>query len=283
MPKFIDLHTHSTASDGSLSPSELVRHAKSAGLVAIALSDHDTTQGLSEAAATANEVGIELIPAIEFSVESATETHIIGLLIDPDNADLQNAITRAQKQRVERSYETARKLTALGMPVSFEEAAAIAGGDVIGRAHFAKVLVQKGFTSSVKEGFDRYLASGKPAYVGGHVITDREAIDIIHKAGGVSILCHPHLIKLSDDDLFAYMKKLKGYGLDAVEGYYTEFTSEMETTFRAFAERLGLLLSGGSDFHGANKPTISIGKGYGNLKIPYSLLEALKTRASLYR
>lgn len=283
MTKFIDLHTHSTASDGSLSPTELVLHANETGLSAIALSDHDTTAGLNEAAKTAKKVGIELIPAIEFSVESATETHIIGLLINPDSQDLQNAIQRSQKQRIERSLGTARKLTALGMPVSFEEVAAIAGGDVIGRAHFAKVLVQKGYVGSVKEAFDRYLASGKPAYVGGHVLTDREAIEIIHKAGGVSVLCHPHLIKLSDDALFTYMKTLKGYGLDAVEGYYTEFTPEMETTFRAFAQTLGLLLSGGSDFHGANKPTIAIGKGYGNLEIPYSLLDALKERALIYR
>ena len=283
MPQLIDLHTHSTASDGSLSPDELVRHARAAGLAAIALSDHDTTVGLNEAAKTAREIGIELIPAIEFSVESATETHIIGLMIDPGNEALQNAIVRSQKQRIERSQETARKLTALGMPVTFEEAAALAGGDVIGRAHFAKLLVQKGFTASVKEGFDRFLASGKPAYVGGHVITDREAIEIIHNAGGVAVLCHPHLIKLSDADLFAYMTTLKAYGLDAVEGYYTEFTSTMETTFRAFAEKLDLLLSGGSDFHGANKPTIAIGKGYGNLEIPYALLNALREKANSYR
>ena len=204
-------------------------------------------------------------------------------MIDPGNEALQNAIVRSQKQRIERSQETARKLTALGMPVTFEEAAALAGGDVIGRAHFAKLLVQKGFTASVKEGFDRFLASGKPAYVGGHVITDREAIEIIHNAGGVAVLCHPHLIKLSDADLFAYMTTLKAYGLDAVEGYYTEFTSTMETTFRAFAEKLDLLLSGGSDFHGANKPTIAIGKGYGNLEIPYALLNALREKANSYR
>lgn len=283
MPKFIDLHTHSTASDGSLTPRELVLHAKKAGLSAIALSDHDTTQGLAEAKKAANEIGIELVPAIELSVQSDTETHIIGLLIDPSCRELQNAVKRAQKQRVERSYETARRLTALGMPVTYEEAAAIAGGDVIGRAHFAKILVQKGFTTSVKEGFDRFLAAGKPAYVGGHVLTDREAIEIIHKAGGVAVLCHPHLIKLSDDALFTYMKELKRYGLDAIEGYYTEFTPEMETTFRGFATGLGLLLSGGSDFHGANKPTIAIGKGYGNLAIPYSLLDALKEHAKAYR
>ena len=283
MTHYIDLHTHSSASDGSLSPAALMHHAKKAGLAAIALSDHDTTAGLHEAAATAKEIGIELLNAIEFSVQSDTETHIIGLMIDPDNEVLQDAIARSQKQRIDRGYLTAEKLTALGMPVTFEEAQALAGGDVIGRAHFAKVMVQKGYVSSVKEAFDRYLAAGKPAYVGGHVLTDREAIEIIHKAGGVAILCHPHLIKLSDSDLFNYMQKLVCYGLDAVEGYYTEFTPEMEKTFRYFAKKLGLLLSGGSDFHGANKPTILIGKGYGNLAIPYSILDALKARAKRYR
>ena len=280
---YIDLHTHSTASDGSLSPAALVRHAKEAGLSAIALSDHDTTAGLREAAATAQEIGIELLPALEFSVISDTETHIIGLMIDPEHDALRDAIARSQKQRIDRGYLTAEKLTALGMPVSFEEAEAIAGGDVIGRAHFAKVMVQKGYVSSIKEAFDKYLAAKKPAYVGGHVLTDREAIEIIHNAGGVAILCHPHLIKLSDSDLYNYMQKLVCYGLDAVEGYYTEFTPEMEKTFRYFAKKLGLLLSGGSDFHGANKPTIAIGKGYGNLAIPYTVLDALKARAKRYR
>ena len=280
---YIDLHTHSTASDGSLSPDALVRHAKEAGLSAIALSDHDTTAGLREAAATAKEIGIELLPAREFSVISDTETHIIGLMIDPENDALRDASARSQKQRIDRGYLTAEKLTALGMPVSFEEAEAIAGGDVIGRAHFAKVMVQKGYVSSIKEAFDKYLAAKKPAYVGGHVLTDREAIEIIHNAGGVAILCHPHLIKLSDSDLYNYMQKLVCYGLDAVEGYYTEFTPEMEKTFRYFAKKLGLLLSGGSDFHGANKPTIAIGKGYGNLAIPYTVLDALKARAKRYR
>ena len=280
---YIDLHTHSTASDGSLSPAALVRHAKEAGLSAIALSDHDTTAGLREAAATAKEIGIELLPALEFSVISDTETHIIGLMIDPEHDALRDAIARSQKQRIDRGYLTAEKLTALGMPVSFEEAEAIAGGDVIGRAHFAKVMVQKGYVSSIKEAFDKYLAAKKPAYVGGHVLTDREAIEIIHNAGGVAILCHPHLIKLSDSDLYNYMQKLVCYGLDAVEGYYTEFTPEMEKTFRYFAKKLGLLLSGGSDFHGANKPTIAIGKGYGNLAIPYTVLDALKARAKRYR
>ena len=283
MTQYIDLHTHSLASDGSLTPSELVRHAKEAGLAAIALSDHDTTAGLREAAATAKEIGIELLPAIEFSVISDTETHILGLMINPDCPALQDAIARSQKQRIDRGYLTAEKLAALGFSVTYEEAAALAGGDVIGRAHFARVMVQKGYVGSVKEAFDKYLAAKRPAYVGGHVLTDREAIEIIHKAHGVAILCHPHLIKLSDSDLFVYMQKLLCYGLDAVEGYYTEFTPEMEKTFRYFAKKLGLLLSGGSDFHGANKPTIAIGKGYGNLAIPYPILDALKERAKRYR
>lgn len=283
MEKRIDLHTHSTASDGSLSPKELMQKAKEAGLSAIALSDHDTTAGLKEAEAEAKALSLELVPAIEFSVASDTETHIIGLFIDPDCEALCDAIDRSQRQRVARGYETAEKLSALGMPITIEEAAAFSGGDIIGRAHFAKAMVQKGYVGSVKEAFDRFLAAKKPAYVGGHVLTDREAIEIIHKAGGVAVLCHPHLIKLSDSDLFVYMQKITCYGLDAVEGYYTEYTPEMEKTFRYFAKKLSLLLAGGSDFHGANKPTIALGTGYGNLQIPYSLLDALKERAMRYR
>ncbi|MBR2986766.1 MAG: PHP domain-containing protein [Clostridia bacterium] len=281
--RYIDLHTHSKASDGSLTPRELVYHAKEAGLSAIALSDHDTTEGLPEAEKAASEVGIELIPAIEFSVISDTETHILGLFIEKSNQRLRDAIERSQIQRRDRAKITAQKLAALGFDCPCEEALDPKDGTVIGRAHFAKLMVKKGYVSSVKEAFDKYLASGKPAYVGGHVLTDREAIDIIHEAGGVAVLCHPHLIRLSDSDLYVYMQKLVCYGLDAVEGYYTEFTPEMQKTFRHFAKRLGLLLSGGSDFHGANKPTIRIGKGYGNLEIPYSILTALKERAKRYQ
>ncbi|MBQ7364224.1 MAG: PHP domain-containing protein [Clostridia bacterium] len=280
---YIDLHTHSKASDGSLPPKELVALAKESGLSAIALSDHDTTDGIDEATEAAKQLGIELIPAIEFSVVSDTETHIIGLFIEKSNQRLRDAIERSQIQRRDRAKITSQKLAALGFDCPCEEALDPKDGNVIGRAHFAKLMVKKGYVSSVKEAFDRYLASGKPAYVGGHVITDREAIEIIHEAGGVAVLCHPHLIRLSDSDLYVYMQKLKCYGLDAVEGYYTEFTPEMESTFRYFARKLGLLLSGGSDFHGANKPTIAIGTGYGNLKIPYTVLSDLKECAKKYR
>ena len=279
----VDLHTHSNASDGSLTPRELIYHAKEAGLAAIALSDHDTTEGLAEASKAASEVGIELLPAVEFSVISDTETHIIGLMVDPEHHLLRDALERSQIQRRDRAKTTAKKLSALGFDCPYEEVRTLASKDIIGRAHFAKLMVNKGYVASVKEAFDRYLAAGKPAYVGGHVLTDREAIEIIHASGGVAILCHPHLIKLSDSDLYVYMQKLVCYGLDAVEGYYTEFTPEMETTFRYFAKKLGLLVSGGSDFHGANKPTIKIGKGYGNLEIPYAVLTALKERAKRYQ
>lgn len=277
--KTIDLHTHSYYSDGTLSPADLMQAAKAAGLSAVALSDHDTTNGLDEAEAEARRIGLEFIPAVELSVISDTETHIVGLFIDRYEPTFQEALARSQQVRKERNRQTANALMALGFACPLEEAEALAGHGIVGRAHFAKLMVQKGYVSSVPEAFDRYLASGRPAYSGQHLFSDKQAIELIHRAHGVAILAHLHLIRLSDDALFSYLKRLKNCGLDGLEGYYTEYTDKMAATFRSFAQELGLILSGGSDFHGATKPQIAIGKGYGSLAVPYDLLQDLRSRA----
>ena len=278
MEKLIDLHTHSIMSDGSMTPTEVVREAKKAGLAAIALSDHDTVDGVREAVAEGKKIGVEVIPAIEFSVISKTETHILGYFIDIDSPLLSEALKSIIDTRRERNEITCRKLNELGFDVTMEEALALAPNGFIGRAHFARLLMDKGYTSSVKEGFDLYLENGKYAYCGKQSMTDEEAVRLIKNCGGLAFVAHLHLTKLGDGELLEFLARLKAAGLDGVEGYYTEYTPEMQEKYQAMASRLGLMLSGGTDFHAAMKPHISIGKGLGNLKIPYSLVEKMKEK-----
>ena len=276
MEKLIDLHTHSLKSDGSMTPAEVVREAKRAGLAAIALSDHDTVDGIREAAAEGEKIGVEVIPAIEFSVQSKTETHILGYFIDIENPDLLKTLKEVVDLRIERNYVTCQRLNELGFDITIEEVRALAPNNFVGRAHFARVLMDKGYTKSVKEGFDLYMTSGKYAYCEKQRLTARNAVELIGKCGGISFLAHPHLTKLGDDELKEFLKELKGFGLSGLEGYYTDYTPEMQEKYQAMAKESGLLISGGTDFHAAMKPHISIGTGLGNMKIPYSVLEAMK-------
>lgn len=261
-----------------MTPTEVVREAKKAGLAAIALSDHDTVDGVREAVAEGKKIGVEVIPAIEFSVISKTETHILGYFIDIDSPLLSEALKSIIDTRRERNEITCRKLNELGFDVTMEEALALAPNGFIGRAHFARLLMDKGYTSSVKEGFDLYLENGKYAYCGKQSMTDEEAVRLIKNCGGLAFVAHLHLTKLGDGELLEFLARLKAAGLDGVEGYYTEYTPEMQEKYQAMASRLGLMLSGGTDFHAAMKPHISIGKGLGNLKIPYSLVEKMKEK-----
>ncbi len=278
MEKYIDLHTHSLMSDGSMTPAEVVREAKKAGLAAIALSDHDTVDGVREAMAEGERIGVEVVPAIEFSVQSETETHILGYYIDIENPKLLDTLEKVVETRRFRNRETCRKLNELGFDITLAEAEAIAPNDFIGRAHFARLLMDKGYTKSVSEGFKLYLENGKYAYCGKQTLTDEEAIRLIKECGGVAFVAHLHLTKKSDDELREFLVRLKACGLDGIEGYYTDYTPEMQAKYHALAAELGLILSGGTDFHARMKPHISIGTGLGNLKIPYSLLENIKQR-----
>ncbi len=276
MEKYIDLHTHSLKSDGSMTPAEVVREAKKAGLSAIALSDHDTVDGLAEAIEEGEKIGVEVVPAIEFSVISKTETHILGYYIDYENRELKKTIEDIIELRLERNKITCQKLNEMGFDVTLEEAFAISPNGFIGRAHFARLLMDKGYTSSVKEGFDLYFENGKPAYCEKQSLTAEEAISVIKSSGGLAFVAHLHLNKLPDDELRAFLIRLKKAGLDGIEGYYTDYTPEMQKKYQAMAKELGLMISGGTDFHAKMKPHISIGTGLGNLKIPYSVLEEMK-------
>ncbi len=274
----IDLHTHTTNSDGSMTSCELVRHAKESGLAAVAVSDHDSTSGVGEAVEEGRRCGIEVIPAIELSCKADTETHILGYFIDPTAPILAEKLREIREIRVERLVENCKKLQNLGYDVTIEEVKAKAAGGILCRAHIAKIMTEKGYCATPKEAFARWLNPGCPAHSDAQALSDEEAIALIRAAGGDAYLAHLHLTKKEGDALDAFVHRLKDAGLCGIEGYYTDYTEEMNHTYRALAANYGLKLSGGTDFHGAFKPHIQIGRGLGNLAIPYSVLENMKAR-----
>ena len=277
--KRIDLHTHSLCSDGAQTPIDVVRTARDAGLSAIALSDHDSIVGVQEAMDAGKAMGVEVIPAVELSAQSDTELHILGYFIDIHNKELQDTMAYALRVRDERQEETCRKLNEQGFDITMDEVREEAhGNSVLCRAHFAQIMVRKGYAPSVQEAFSKYLSVGCYAYSNRQALTGPEAVSLIRRAGGIAVAAHLHLIKMPDDALREYLRSLIPYGLDGVEGYYTDYTPDMEQRYRAMAQELGLVISGGTDYHGANKPHISIGKGRGQLEIPYSVLDGLRQR-----
>ncbi len=279
MEKYIDLHTHTVYSDGSMTPDELVKHASEAGLAAVAVSDHDSSAGIHEALAAGEKYGVEVIPAIELSAASDTETHILGYFIDPDSPTLAGAMDYIRKIREERMTETCQKLRECGIDVTIDEVKAKAAGGVLCRAHIAKIMTEKGYSDSPKDAFNRWLNVGRPGYSDSQALTDREAIELIRNSGGDAYLAHLHLTRKNDEELEKFVKRLTDEGLTGIEGWYTDYTPEMNVKYRALAKKYGLKLSGGTDFHGENKPHIKIGRGLGELYIPYSVLEGMKKRA----
>ncbi len=274
--KYIDLHTHTTCSDGSMTPEELVRHAADSGLSAVAVSDHDTADGVKEALAAGQKYGIEVVPAIELSAKSNTETHILGYFIDPDSSKLAEAMAYIRDVRTIRLGETCVMLQNLGIDVTLDEVKAEAKGGILCRAHIAAIMTRKGYSESPKAAFQKWLNVGCPAYSESQALTDVEAIDLIRSAGGDAYLAHLHLTKKTPEELELFVKHLTENGLIGLEGYYTDYTPDMAAEYRALAAKYGLKLSGGTDFHGTFKPHISIGSGTNGMKIPYSILEQMK-------
>ena len=275
--KRIDLHTHSLFSDGSMTPEELVFAAKQAGLSAIALTDHDTTDGLARAMAEGQRLGVEVVPGVELSTEGISQVHVLGYYIDPQSPALKDSFKKQQEERRRTHAAYMRVLNDHGFAITEEEVKRVAPVGSIGRAHYAKVMMEKGYVKSVAEAFQKYLFVGAPCYVKREVMDPKEAISLIHEAGGVAFFAHPYQTKLSDEGIFNLMKELKDAGLDGIEGYYSEYTPEMGEKFRKMAKELDLMLSGGSDFHAAMKPHIRIGSGVdGNLAVDYALLEKIK-------
>lgn len=274
--RYVDFHTHSTCSDGTLTPRELIRYAEKKELSVIALTDHDSVDGIKEAMDEAENRNIELVPGIEFSAADDTETHIIGLFIDPDNEILLKTIKKLKDSRRRRMEDICAKLQTIGFDITHEEALKIAGGTFVGRAHIAKLMVEKGYCKTIRECFDKYIGLGKPAYSEKNELTATEAVKAIRAAGGLAFLAHLNQTGYDTDKLKSLLSVLKEAGLNGIEGYYPEYTKNHVSEYRALAEKLGLALSGGSDYHAEMKPHIEIGVGTGSLRIPYYVYENLK-------
>ena len=275
MNKYIDLHTHSTCSDGTLTPEEVVKEAAKAGLSAIALTDHDNLDGLPEAIEAGKKYGVEVITGIEFSVASDTEMHLLGLDFSLDCPEIRNILDEMVIQRDLRNYKVIELLEKCGIYITIEDILAEATSPVTGRSQIAKAMLKKGYVSGIKEAFDKYLSFGRPAFVERKTLSPEEAIRLIKLYGGKSFLAHLNQTEKTDEELYAILTRLKECGLDGIEGYYTEYTDDMNIRYRKMAEDIGLMLSGGSDFHGGNKDGYEIGTGKGNLKIPYELAEKI--------
>lgn len=261
-----------------MTPRELVCHAKESGLRAVAIADHDTADGVKEALRGGKEIGIEVIPAIELSAKSDTETHILGYFIDPDSEALRSAVDYIRDVRVQRIGETCEMLQGYGINVTLDEVKAIAGGGILCRAHIGKIMTEKGYSESPKAAFNKWLNVGCPCYSESQALTDVEAVELIRKAGGDAYLAHLHLTKKPADELDKFVKHLVEAGLVGIEGYYTDYTADHEREYRALAKKYRLKISGGTDFHGSFKPHITIGQGLGGMEIPYSVLEEMKNR-----
>lgn len=273
----IDLHTHSTASDGTYSPSELVRLAKKEGLKALALTDHDTLLGLKEAFETSREEKLDFLCGVEISIkcDGPGHFHLLGYFLTPEIPFLETTLLSLQKARDKRNELMLEKLKALGIDITMDELKEIAQGE-IGRPHFAQLLVQKGVVKTFQEAFDRYLKKGASAYVPKALLTPEEGINKIYQSGGIPVLAHPITLRLNEKELSNYLSKLKEMGIQGIEVYYSEHSKALTEFLYTEAKRLDLLITGGSDFHGTNKPDIKLGRGFGNLKIPYDLFLKLK-------
>ena len=278
----IDLHSHTTRSDGTLSPTELILHAHSIGLEALAVTDHDTIAGVEEAMDAGMRLRIEVISGAELSIEydlpESGHMHVVGLFLDTSSRELRDGPDWLRKKREERTPKILKILDEHGVHLTEEEIMERAGGASVGRPHMAGLMVEKGYVSSIKEAFDLYLKKGAVAYAPKEKFPLGKAIDMIRSAGGIPILAHPYSLKLGDqalEDLLVYMKNK---GLAGMEVYYSNHTPEQTELYLSLARKLDLIVSGGSDFHGENKPDIKLGTGLGDLDIPYSILADMKER-----
>jgi hypothetical protein len=285
----VDLHVHSCCSDGTFSPKELVEYALTHNISAFALTDHDTTDGLDEAAVHAaalsgrvckeNPEGktVELIPGIEFSTEyEGQDIHIVGLYIDYHSPVFVSQIQDFISSRENRNEKMCALLREHGISITCDELKKAFPGAVITRAHYGRFLLEKGYVKSISEAFDRYLGDHASCFVPREKVTPMQAVSLIRKVGGIPVLAHPILYHMSLSKLRELTCKLKEAGLLAIEALYSTYSPAEERKIRTLAGETDLLLSGGSDFHGTNKPGLQFGTGYGNLCIPEDVLITLK-------
>lgn len=294
----VDLHVHSTCSDGTFTPEELVDYAIKKGLTAFALTDHDTVSGLDRAINYADSLRKktlstpfstpdslnsptsqipEIIPGIELSTEyQGKDIHMVGLFIDYHQLDFAHYLEDFIHSRENRNKKMCALLREHGIDITYEALLAEFPGAVITRAHFARFLLSHGYIQSLKEAFDRYVGDRCPCFVPREKVTPVQAVELILGAGGIPVLAHPILYHMSDDRLEALVAELKSIGLVGIEAIYSTYNTAEERQIRGLASKYGLKISGGSDFHGANKPKIDLGTGWGKLCVPDEVLEKLR-------
>ncbi len=285
---YCDLHAHSTASDGTDAPADLPRLAKQAGLSAIALTDHDTTAGLPEFLDAAKRARIKAVPGIELSADPAifhttaddlTEQtprigtlHILGYFIQPDAPYLIEVQARLLQAREQRNPQMIERLNQLGMDIQYDEVTRAAGGNIVGRPHIGQVMMEKGYVKSIHEAFSRYLGGQGEAYVRKDRLSAEEAITAIHEANGLAVLAHPTQLGLSSPSQLEHaVARLKTLGLDGIETRHSDHTPRDTERFTRLANKLGLITTGGSDYHGSRK-TLELG----SQKVPFDVYENLR-------
>jgi predicted metal-dependent phosphoesterase TrpH len=274
----IDLHAHTTASDGSLTPTQLVALAKETGLAALGVTDHDTVAGLAEADAAALAAGLILVPGVELSVDYPHgQFHLLGYFVDYTSRTLLDRLQYLQDFRSNRNEKMVALMQQAGLPITMADLEREAGGDVIGRPHMALAMVRKGIVASTQEAFDRYLADGKPCHVPKVKLHPPEAIALLKSAGAVTVLAHPKYLRIDDPEkLRAELAGFKETGLDGIEVFYFRHTEEETALYGEIARELGFVISGGSDFHGASKPDVKLGVVYQGAALPDAVLDGLR-------
>jgi 3',5'-nucleoside bisphosphate phosphatase len=277
----VDLHTHSTASDGSETPSTLVDKAVDLGLSAFALTDHDTLEGIEEARAAADVAGIELIPGTELSLDHEGGMHLVVLWLEPGPGPLQDRLAGLQFGREGRNAAIVGLLEGLGMPMSLDEVIEESGGGSVGRPHIAAVMMRKGYVESIGEAFDLWLGAGKPAHAVRPRLSPEEAIGLARDSGGVPVLAHPHTLGINrSHDMADLLNRLRSAGLIGLEALCAAYQRHEREGYTDLAHRFGLIASGGSDYHGTYKPNLELGTGYGDLAVPDVVLEELRAAAA---
>lgn len=279
----IDLHTHSIASDGSDTPSGLITLALEKELSGIALTDHDTLSGLPEFLSGAQGKNIVAIPGLEISSSLYNkEIHILGLFIDPSSRKLEDFLVKTRLNRNVRNSQILEKLNIIGYQITLEELEEFARGESVGRPHLARLLVKKGYFETIQDAFDHCLKRGARAYSPRVLAPPEESIRVIHEAGGLAFWAHPVYRSTGGERSFVrrYLRHLVPLGLDGIEAFYSLFSVSQHTMIMEMAKEFNILVSGGSDYHGMNQPSIQLGSGCGSLEVPDSVLEMLLARRS---
>jgi len=274
----IDLHSHSTFSDGSLTPEQLVREAERARISALALTDHDSISGLERFMAACSKSIVRGVPGVEISVDcnpSDATMHILGYFIDPANAQLNEHINRLRDGRQHRNEEILKRLNAMGLMLNMNEISAFAGENNVGRLHFAQALMARGYVRNTHEAFDKYLAKGKSGYANRLRFKPIGGVEMIRQAGGIAVLAHPFTLNLGKQALADCVGKLAQAGLQGIETYYPQHSPKMVRQYLDLAKQFHLIATGGTDFHGTPMPDIKLGRGFGALNVPNAVLEQL--------